>query len=509
MREECWIRKLKKEKCIIIYGAGMVGALVYNRLDANGLGERVVCFAVSERPDKEKYLGKPVWPIDRLKRFQKRALVIVATLPALHGAILKNLEKYSFTRVSAITKALFYELNKNYINRFKECEGNKKRDIDIAFMASDNNRVSGAFLCLVDLTMELKKRGIASIVILPEYGDGEGLLQERGIDYTYIRSEHWCIYEGERRLAKYWRLCGNFRAVREMRRLIRERGIRLVHNNTTYTYVGAIAAQREGVPFVWHVREYIRNQKYSFADKKYAAKWMNRAARIITVSAYMLRWLRYIDQRKIKVLHDGVDTDQFYCKRPILQDSRQVVITLVGTVIAHKRQEELLEAANILKEKMEKGFRIRFVGKEEGHYLEKLKRTIKRYQLQDYVCFLGQKSNVADFFQESDIAVICSKAEAFGRVTVEAQLAGCVVIGADAGATAELVRNGETGLLYQAGNVRELAEQILYVAGHAQEAREIARRGQEYAKRAYSKVRNADEMLRVYEEVWKTHGYRQ
>ena len=44
------------------------------------------------------------------------------------------------------------------------------KQIDVMMMASDNNPSSGAFLCLVELNVMLKKFGWATIVILPEYG---------------------------------------------------------------------------------------------------------------------------------------------------------------------------------------------------------------------------------------------------------------------------------------------------------------------------------------------------
>ena len=45
-----------------------------------------------------------------------------------------------------------------------------------------------------------------------------------------------------------------------------------------------------------------------------------------------------------------------------------------------------------------------------------------------------------------DINLICSKAEGMGRTTIESMLSGSLTIAADAGATPELIRDGETGL---------------------------------------------------------------
>lgn len=50
--------------------------------------------------------------------------------------------------------------------------------------------------------------------------------------------------------------------------------------------------------------------------------------------------------------------------------------------------------------------------------------------------------------------------EPFGRITVESMMLGTPVIGSDVGGIAEVIENGETGLLFQAGNADMLAEQL-------------------------------------------------
>ena len=60
----------------------------------------------------------------------------------------------------------------------------------------------------------------------------------------------------------------------------------------------------------------------------------------------------------------------------------------------------------------------------------------------------------------SDIVLVCSKSEAFGRVTIEGMFSGRPVIGARSAATAELIKDGVNGLLYDPGNPGDLADKI-------------------------------------------------
>jgi len=59
---------------------------------------------------------------------------------------------------------------------------------------------------------------------------------------------------------------------------------------------------------------------------------------------------------------------------------------------------------------------------------------------------------------------MCSRLEAFGRVTVEYLRRGRPVIGTRSGGTPEIVDDGVTGLLYNPGDIEALAEQIEHVA---------------------------------------------
>lgn len=501
MLEKRFISKLKKVPQVIIYGAGMVGGLVYKRLEAKGLADRIACFAVTEKAGRGSYMGIPVYEIGGAVEKYGSAAVVVATLPGSHEEMGARLRGLSRKDVIYTKPALYRSLCGNYIREFREARGDTEGPVDVALMASDNNSASGAFLCLADLACELQRQGLRPAVILPEYGDGERILAEKGVAYTYVESEDWCVPVAGKDAAKGKRMHKNRRAVGMLREYFRRHGVKLVHNNTVYTYVGAVAAYEEKLPVVWHVREDIRDQGRRFADAGKAAGLINRSDRILAVSGYMAGAVKGIDGRKVRVIYDGVDAGRFYCRKKILRGGPRPVITMAGAVTERKGQEDLLGAVCILKEKYGADFTVRFLGKEDGAYTGRLKDIVRRHRLEGTVEFLGKRDNVEDYFREADIAIVCSRAEPFGRVTVEALLAGCLVIGADSGATPELIRNGENGLLYRPGDPWDLAERIRQALEKPEDSAKMAEAGQERARNVYTKERNAREILRVYKEI--------
>lgn len=75
--------------------------------------------------------------------------------------------------------------------------------------------------------------------------------------------------------------------------------------------------------------------------------------------------------------------------------------------------------------------------------------------------------------QNMDIELMCAERETFGWVTVEGMRSGLLVIGANTGATPEIITNMKTGLLYTHGDARDLADKIEWVLKNPSSADEI------------------------------------
>ena len=80
-------------------------------------------------------------------------------------------------------------------------------------------------------------------------------------------------------------------------------------------------------------------------------------------------------------------------------------------------------------------------------------------------------------------------------------LAGCITIGADAGATPELLTDGETGYLYQSGNPDSLASRILYACEHKENAQNITENARNHVYSQFDMHRYAEEIANIYQTV--------
>jgi len=118
--------------------------------------------------------------------------------------------------------------------------------------------------------------------------------------------------------------------------------------------------------------------------------------------------------------------------------------------------------------------------------------------------FLGQlnREAVFDFFVESRVIVLCSTwYEGFPMILIEAMLHGKPVIASRLGGIPEIVDDGKTGLLFEAGNAVDLAEKIKYLWDNPQLCRRMGEAGREKALREYSSEKYYQRLMKVYEKA--------
>jgi glycosyltransferase involved in cell wall biosynthesis len=91
--------------------------------------------------------------------------------------------------------------------------------------------------------------------------------------------------------------------------------------------------------------------------------------------------------------------------------------------------------------------------------------------------------------------------ETFGLVVIEAFACGLPVIASRIGALAELVRDGETGLLFEPGNPRDLADKIAWAMANPEHMREMGRKARAQYEAEFSAEVNYLLLMNIYDGV--------
>jgi glycosyltransferase involved in cell wall biosynthesis len=89
--------------------------------------------------------------------------------------------------------------------------------------------------------------------------------------------------------------------------------------------------------------------------------------------------------------------------------------------------------------------------------------------------------------------------ETFGLVGIEAFACGAPVIATRVGAMREVVEEGKTGLLFEAGNAEDLADKVEWAWTHPWEMDTMSRAARAEYLSKYTAARNYEELMRIYE----------
>lgn len=379
----------------------------------------------------------------------------------------------------------------------------------VMFIASDNYSASGAFRSMVQLIVCLRRKGIEAIVVLPNRGSGTKLLIDNKIKFYFVKSCNWCrlITENRNLINKCKtriRKLINVFSVKCISKIVLKEKCDLIHINTTYSYVGAIVGHRHQIPVVWHLREFLEeDQNAEIIDKRKGYELINKSNYIIAISSSVFnKYKNIFDNTKMKVIYNGISDEYYKPNKQIFMDD-EIKIVIVGTLSEKKGQLDAIRALEVLKKKTNMKYKLKIIGIGNQEYCSILKEEIKIHKLENEVEFLGKKDNVSEFFEWADISLTCSKAEAFGRVTIEGMLSGCLMIGNNTAGTSELIEEKITGLTYENNDYLELAEKINYACTNKEFARKIANSGRENALNNFTAEKNAEEIIKVYEDIFK------
>lgn len=109
---------------------------------------------------------------------------------------------------------------------------------------------------------------------------------------------------------------------------------------------------------------------------------------------------------------------------------------------------------------------------------------------------------VADFLGRAAYLVVPSIwYEGFPRTIVEAYAAGVPVIASRLGSLAEVVKDGETGLLFEPGNVEDLTNKLRWAEGNPTAMRAMGKAARQIYDELYTPLKNYEQLLRIYEDA--------
>ncbi|HEY3827969.1 MAG TPA: glycosyltransferase family 4 protein [Solirubrobacteraceae bacterium] len=253
------------------------------------------------------------------------------------------------------------------------------------------------------------------------------------------------------------------RAALEVRRACDELGIDVVHANSIRAGLIAALARRLGGPaVVAHIRDVLP----AGAMSTVTGRLLGASADVIVANSRYTR--EHLPagaiRSRTKVVHNPVDLNRF---DPDRVDRSQIrdelglgkdahLLTMVAQITPWKGQDTAIKALAGLRGRghdahLALAGSAKFVDKatrfDNEAYLQHLHGLIGELGLDRQVSFLGEREDVPAILAATDVLLMPSWQEPFGRAIIEAMAMGTAVVATDVGGAAEIITDDVDGLL--------------------------------------------------------------
>ncbi len=390
----------------------------------------------------------------------------------------------------------------------------KHKQIRRVLFVDQTSALGGAELSLLDI---VKQRGVTDRVLLFQDGEFARLLRDVGTE-VLITANQEDQYEVRKNsnILQWLRVSGfmkrNIEAVRRA-----ADGCEVIYANTPKAFVvSALASVGTKKPLIYHLRDIVSSDHFS---------WINRQALVrlarlskATVIANSLATARAFaqagaDEKRISVVYNGIDSTPFdiaradseQCKARVLRGLKKKIgpeakiVGVFGRLARWKGQDVAIRAVKKLP-----NVHMLLVGTAlfgESDYVQELNSLVSNWDLDDRIHFLGFRGDVATVMQACDVVVHCSSSpEPFGRVIVEAMLSKRPVVASRAGGAPEIIKEGESGRMFEPESVDELSTCIEGLL-EAKDARAMVEAAYLEAKNRFSVSRSVDSINQIIEAV--------
>ncbi len=215
---------------------------------------------------------------------------------------------------------------------------------------------------------------------------------------------------------------------------------------------------------------------------------------------------------RIEVIYNGVEAGKFDAAGPRraqvrrelgLRDS-DVAIVQVARL---NHLKDFGTAVHALAEVCSRNDCVRYVIIGEGERRRMIEAAVKRLGLQEKVQLLGLRHDVPRLLEGMDLFLLSSISEGIPLTVIEAMLAGLPGVATRVGGNSEVVVDGETGLLANPQDARDIAEKLLTLTDDESRRKKFGRCARERAMLMFQSTKMLESYSQLYCEMLKSAGW--
>ncbi len=370
---------------------------------------------------------------------------------------------------------------------------------NILYICPDES-LGGSTRSLLNLILSIKDK-IQPIVLLPSPNVAYDEFRRNDIEtivHPFIKL--YQRYSWKNVLLHPWRvflirfLRQDIACARYVKKYLDGRKIDIVHSNYSPIYTGYVLAKILKAKHICHVREFIDlDFNYNIYGGIPLLRWFinNADARVAITTAIKKHWQMPI--QNTWVINNAILRKEEACYIP----EKEKYILYSAYNMTERKGARTAIVAFAQSGMSKNGYILKLVGNCHEEYKSSLLQTLREYGMVNSVEFVPCQKDVKPFFSHATAYLMTSEFEALGRVTAEAMFYGCPVIAHATGGTLDLVKDGETGYLYD--TIDDCANLIQKVCAESQER--LILQAQDFAINNLSQEIYGPKIMNVYNKV--------
>ena len=216
------------------------------------------------------------------------------------------------------------------------------------------------------------------------------------------------------------------------------------------------------------------------------------------VKAVTVQKERY-NNNQVQVIYNGYEMHEEVLPpasdlNTLRKSSEDIFLGLVANIREIKRISDAIEAIALLG----KAYRHVYLCVIGSGNPSQLIKKARQLGVEDQVIFLGPREDVESCLQLIDIGMLCSESEGFSNAIVEYMKSGLPTICSNVGGNGEAITHKKTGLIYNVGDCRALAEAICTLVDNKEIRNNMGIAARQEAEERFSIAK----MVSEYEELY-------
>lgn len=281
----------------------------------------------------------------------------------------------------------------------------------------------------------------------------------------------------------YLGIIGTLRYARRLSQNFKQDQIECVHANmnTLYTMVyGSIAAKWAHLPLICYVQKavgvpYLKQTTATMI--RTFLRYIPDGIMVNSLSTLASLKLPLHKMSRVQLIYPFY-SGEYGRTVGISPDPAYITVLLVGRLAEWKGQHLLLAAAKaFLSDRKVRFWLVGAEQYEETVYREMLQHQIRSNGLTN-ITLLGYMENLKSVIHQADILLYTNMSPGpFNHVILQAMAAGIPIIASNLGGPMEIVKDGQTGILFPPGDVGALRRSIRWMINHQEEREEMGLKG--------------------------------